>query len=130
MTVPTEGLSTQPPKSLAADCPPHIYVARIHRRGLKILKYKSHPANSLFKSLPSGRRLRAIKTKTSSFLNSTYCRTITSLNNFNHNCTSTSCRHTLLVALYNILRLLYICTMYLFIGLYADLHITCTYKHL
>ncbi|XDV31630.1 hypothetical protein PO909_002597 [Leuciscus waleckii] len=57
-----------------------IYEARIHRKGLKILQDDTHPANSLFSILPSGRRLRAIKTKTSRFLNSTYCRAIKSLN--------------------------------------------------
>ena len=31
-----------------------IYEPRIHRRGLTILQVKSHPANSLFNSLPSG----------------------------------------------------------------------------
>lgn len=57
-----------------------IYEARIFRKGLKILQDDTHPANSLFSILPSGRRMRSIKTKTSRFLNSTYCRAIKSLN--------------------------------------------------
>ena len=38
------------------------------------------PANPLLITLPSGKRLRAIRSKTSHFLSSTYCRTIKSLN--------------------------------------------------
>ena len=70
-------------KIVGCSLPPisDIYEARIHRRGLKTLQDKLHPANSLFNPLPSGRRLRAIKTKTSRLLNSTYCRTIKALNN-------------------------------------------------
>ncbi len=39
-----------------------------------------HPARHLFTPLPSGRRLRAIKTKSTRFLNSTYCRIVHALN--------------------------------------------------
>ncbi len=57
-----------------------IYVSRLQKKGLKILKDPLHPARHLFTPLPSGRRLRAIKTKSTRFLNSTYCRIVHALN--------------------------------------------------
>ncbi len=57
-----------------------IYVSRLQEKGLKILKDPLHPARHLFTPLPSGRRLRAIKTKSTRFLNSTYCRIVHALN--------------------------------------------------
>ncbi len=57
-----------------------IYVSRLRKKGLKILKDPLHPARHLFTPLPSGRRLRAIKTKSTRFLNSTYCRIVHALN--------------------------------------------------
>ncbi len=53
-----------------------IYVSHLQKKGLKILKDPLHPARHLFTPLPSGRRLRAIKTKSTRFLNSTYCRIV------------------------------------------------------
>ncbi len=38
-----------------------IYVSRLQKKGLKILKDPLHPARHLFTPLPSGRRLSAIK---------------------------------------------------------------------
>ncbi len=57
-----------------------IYVSRLQKKGLKILKDPLHPARHLFTLFPSGRRLRAIKTKSTRFLNSTYCRIVHALN--------------------------------------------------
>ncbi len=57
-----------------------IYVSRLQKKGLKILKDPLHPARHLFTPLPSGRRLRAIQTKSTRFLNSTYCRIVHALN--------------------------------------------------
>ncbi len=57
-----------------------IYVSRLQKKGLKILKDPLHPARHLFTPLPSGRCLRAIKTKSTCFLNSTYCRIVHALN--------------------------------------------------
>lgn len=48
--------------------------------GCKLSHISTRPASPGFITLPSGKRLGAIKTKTFCFLNSTYCRTIKSLN--------------------------------------------------
>ena len=66
-------LQTHPP-------PSEIYMAHMQRKGMKILLDVTHPANHLLRFLPSGRRLRAMNTKTSRFLNSTYCSAIRFLN--------------------------------------------------
>ncbi|KAK0149783.1 hypothetical protein N1851_009462 [Merluccius polli] len=46
------------------------YASRTLRRAGKIVADPSHPGHKLFKSLPSGRRLRSIRTKTSRHKNS------------------------------------------------------------
>ncbi len=56
------------------------FMSHVCRKRLKILKDPLHPARHLFTPLPSGRRLRAIKTKSTRFLNSTYCRIVHALN--------------------------------------------------
>ena len=47
-----------------------LYASRIRRRAGKIVADSSHPGHYLFELLPSGRRLRAIRTKTSRHMNS------------------------------------------------------------
>ena len=47
-----------------------LYDARVRKRAGRIFSDPSHPGNGLFKKLPSGRRFRAIKTKTTCHLNS------------------------------------------------------------
>lgn len=44
-----------------------LYCTRLRRRASKIISDPSHPANHLFELLPSGRRYRAIRTRTSRF---------------------------------------------------------------
>ncbi|KAK3543033.1 hypothetical protein QTP70_008753 [Hemibagrus guttatus] len=47
-----------------------LYVSRSWRRTAKIVADPSHPGNELFRSLPSGKRLRSIRTRTSHHKNS------------------------------------------------------------
>ncbi|KAK3534232.1 hypothetical protein QTP86_007031 [Hemibagrus guttatus] len=47
-----------------------LYVSRSRRRAAKIAADPSHPGNELFRSLPSGKRLRSIRTRTSRHKNS------------------------------------------------------------
>ncbi len=69
-------------KIIGCDLPTidEIYVSCLQKKGLTILKDPLHPARHLFTPLPSGRRLRAIKNKSTCFLNSTYCRIVHALN--------------------------------------------------
>ncbi len=41
-----------------------LYLSRLSKRAGKITLYPSHPAHSLFERLPSGRRYRALSTRT------------------------------------------------------------------
>ncbi len=41
-----------------------LYLSRVSKRAGKITLYPSHPAHSLFERLPSGRRYRALSTRT------------------------------------------------------------------
>ncbi|TWW76535.1 putative RNA-directed DNA polymerase from transposon BS [Takifugu flavidus] len=47
-----------------------IYRKRCHRRAKKVSKDSCHPAHGLFTLMPSGRRYRSLRTKTSRFRNS------------------------------------------------------------
>ncbi len=69
-------------KMIGCDRPTidETYDSHLQKKGLTILKDPLHPARHLFMPLPSGRRLRAIKTKSTHFLNSTYCRIVHALN--------------------------------------------------
>ena len=49
-----------------------IYTTRTHRKATTIISDSTHPANHLFESLPSGKRFRSIKTRTTRFSNSFY----------------------------------------------------------
>ncbi len=71
-------------KMIGCDLPTidEIYGSRLQKKGLTILKDPLHPARHLFTPLPSGRRLRAIQTKSTRFLNSAYCRIVHALNSF------------------------------------------------
>lgn len=72
-------------KIIGCNLPPLavIYKARLQKKGLKILKDSSHPANNLFNLLPSQKRLRSVKTRTSRFQNSTYPEAVRLLNTLN-----------------------------------------------
>ena len=61
-------------KIIKADTPSlyDIYKKRATRRAVNTLKDKDHPANSLLQPLPSAKRLRSIKTKSTRFANSFY----------------------------------------------------------
>ena len=54
-----------------------LYLQRVNTRAQKIIKDSSHPANDLFKLLPSKRRFRYFKTKTERFKNSLYPKAMT-----------------------------------------------------
>ena len=53
-------------------CLESIYVARTVQKTKNILADQQHPANQLFHLLPSGRRFRSIKTRTTRFRSSFY----------------------------------------------------------
>lgn len=57
-----------------------LYEARVRKRATKIAADRSHPACDIFRLLPSGRRYRAVRTRTSRHLNSFYPRAISLLN--------------------------------------------------
>ena len=49
-----------------------IYTTRTLRKATTIISDSTHPANHLFESVPSGKRFRSIKTRTTCFSNSFY----------------------------------------------------------
>ena len=49
-----------------------IYTTRTLRKATTIISDSTHPANHLFESVPSGKRFRSIKTRTTRFSNSFY----------------------------------------------------------
>lgn len=57
-----------------------LYSTRLTRKAKKIIADHFHPAHYLFNLLPSGRRYRSIKSKTSRFRDSTYLQAIRYLN--------------------------------------------------
>ncbi|KAK3535114.1 hypothetical protein QTP70_004670 [Hemibagrus guttatus] len=57
-----------------------LYFSRSRRRAAKIAADPSHPGNELFRSLPSGKRLRSIKTRTSRHKNSFFPTAVSLLN--------------------------------------------------
>ena len=58
-----------------------LHSSRTINRAVKIVADPSHPANSLFNQLPSGKRYRAIVSKTSRHLHSFSPQAIALLNN-------------------------------------------------
>ena len=57
-----------------------LYISRTRRRAGRIRADPSHPGHALFAPLPSGRRLRSIRTKTSRYFNSFFPSAIRLLN--------------------------------------------------
>ncbi|KAK3520904.1 hypothetical protein QTP86_003763 [Hemibagrus guttatus] len=57
-----------------------LYVSRSRRRAAKIAADPSHPGNELFRSLPSGKRLQSIRTRTSRHKNSFFPTAVSLLN--------------------------------------------------
>ncbi|KAK3545684.1 hypothetical protein QTP70_010760 [Hemibagrus guttatus] len=57
-----------------------LYFSRSRRRAAKIAADPSHPGNELFRSLPSGKRLRSIKNRTSRHKNSFFPTAVSLLN--------------------------------------------------
>lgn len=57
-----------------------LYEARVRKRAAKIAADQSHPASDIFRLLPSGRRYRAVRTRTSRHLNSFFPRAISLMN--------------------------------------------------
>ena len=53
-----------------------IYTTRTLRKATTTISDSTHPANHLFESLPSGKRFRSIKTRTTRFSNSFYPKAI------------------------------------------------------
>lgn len=58
-----------------------VFTSRCLRRSKSIIKDRSHPAHHLFHPLPSGRRYRSIRTKSTRFLNSFFPQAVRLLNN-------------------------------------------------
>ncbi len=71
-----------------ANCPPHcelpslqdIYTRRCTRKARRIIKDSSHPAHRLLSLLPSGRRLRSIRSRTSRLRDSFFPQAIRLMN--------------------------------------------------
>ncbi|KAI4889299.1 hypothetical protein NFI96_011095 [Prochilodus magdalenae] len=61
-----------------------IYTSRVRKRAGKITSDPSHPGHLLFQTLPSGRRLRSIKTSTTRHANSFFPRAVALLNHSGH----------------------------------------------
>ncbi|KAK3548591.1 hypothetical protein QTP70_014845 [Hemibagrus guttatus] len=61
-----------------------LYVSRSRRRAAKIAADPSHPGNELFRSLPSGKRLRSIRTRTSRHKNSFFPTAVSLLNSLGY----------------------------------------------
>ena len=59
----------------------NIYLKRTGKRARMIARDSSHPASEIFELLPSGRRFRAMKTRTNKFGNSFFPSAISILNN-------------------------------------------------
>ena len=57
-----------------------LYLSRSLRKSKRIVQDEYHPANHLFELLPSGKRYRSIKTKTTRFNNSFYPQALRFLN--------------------------------------------------
>ena len=57
-----------------------LYASRTRRRAGKIVADPSHPGHNLFETLPSGRRLRSIRTKTSRHKNSFFPSAVSLIN--------------------------------------------------
>ncbi len=57
-----------------------LYTARCRGRALHIMKDSTHPAHGLFQPLPSGRRLRSIRSKTTRLRNSFFPEAVRLLN--------------------------------------------------
>ncbi|KAI4894290.1 hypothetical protein NFI96_004725 [Prochilodus magdalenae] len=61
-----------------------IYTSRVRKRAGKITSDPSHPGHLLFQTLPSGRRLRSIKTSTTRHANSFFPRAVALLHRSGH----------------------------------------------
>ena len=57
-----------------------MYSQRLRKKALRIIKDPHHPSHKLFCMLPSGRRYRSIRTKTTSLFHPTGHKTIKHLN--------------------------------------------------
>jgi len=57
-----------------------LYEARVRKRAAKIAADQSHPASDIFRLLPSERRYRAVRTRTSGHLNTFFPRAISLMN--------------------------------------------------
>ena len=60
-----------------------LYCSRTQRRAENIVRDSTHPAHGLFELLPSGKRLRALRTRTSRHRSSFYPSAVSILNNNN-----------------------------------------------
>ena len=69
-----EGIVKTPSKITGSKLPSieSIYTTRTLCKATTIISDCTHPANHLFESLPSGKRFRSIKTRTTRFSNSFY----------------------------------------------------------
>lgn len=77
-----------------------LYTSRTLGRAARISADPSHPGLSLFDLLPSGRRLRSIRTRTSRHKNSFFPSAVGLMNN-NHDCSTNTlrCVHCIMFAL-------------------------------
>ncbi len=88
-----------------ANCPPHcwrwasslqdIYTRRCTRKARRIIKDSSHPSHRLLSLLPSGRRFRSIRSRTSRLRDSFFPQAIRLMNSQNNSPTSHSHSHNM-----------------------------------
>jgi len=67
----------------------NIYASRLYRKASNIIKDSTHPGHRLFKPLPSGKRYRAIRTRTNRLRNSFFPRAVACITPPSFTCTDT-----------------------------------------
>ncbi|XP_054631629.1 uncharacterized protein LOC129181035 [Dunckerocampus dactyliophorus] len=97
-----------------------IYKTRVLRRTHNLIKDSTHPQHSLFTLLPSGRRYRSLKSRTTRLANSFYPQAIRLLNEALTHATQAHTHSTLFIYLYYLfvlMSLLFCCLIYWYICL-------------
>ncbi len=69
----------------------NIYASRLHEKASNIIKDSTHPGHRLFEPLPSGKRFRAIRTRTNRLRNSFFPRAVACITRLSFTCTDWEC---------------------------------------
>ncbi len=67
----------------------NIYSSRLHTNASNIIKDSTHPSHRLFEPLPSGKRYRAVRTRTNRLRNSFFPRVVACITPLSFTCTDT-----------------------------------------